>query len=189
MKRIIALIISILMLTLLLSSLSVSADSADRVFDPAGLLSGSEEASLTEHIKALEEKSGIKFYFVSYKTTSSYDSYSPEQFVSDYGITESNFVLLTVVKRSYEINYYIDTWGVTESRISDKEVNYILDDTDVYDNIKYGNIYDGSVAFFTLSQKAYSGRLGASYLVIAVISLIISMIIAGAVCGFLLKMI
>ena len=54
MKRIIALVLCIVT-ALLMASLSVSADSADRVFDPADLLSASEEASLTEHIRALEE--------------------------------------------------------------------------------------------------------------------------------------
>ena len=181
MKRIIALVLCIVT-ALLMASLSVSADSADRVFDPADLLSASEERALEEHIRALEEKSGIKFYFVSCRTTSSYYNYPPEQFVADYGITDTEFVLLTVVRRSYEINYYIDTWGDSRTKISDKEVNYILDDTDVYDNIKYGNIFDGSVAFFTLSEKAYSGRLGASYLTITIVSLIIAMIISFAVC-------
>ena len=179
MKRIIALVLCIVT-ALLMASLSVSADSADRVFDPADLLSASEERALEEHIRSLEEKCGIKFYFVSHR--SDYDDYAPEKFVFDYGITETNFVLLTVVKRSYEINYYIDTWGDSRTKISDKEVNYILDDTDVYDNIKYGNIFDGSVAFFTLSEKAYSGRLGASYLTITIVSLIIAMIISFAVC-------
>lgn len=180
MKRIVALVISILTVTLLLVSLSVYADSSDRVFDPADLLLASEERALEEHIRSLEEKCGIKFYFVSHR--SDYDDYAPEKFVFDYGITETNFVLLTVVKRSYEINYYIDTWGDSESKISNKEVNYILDDTDVYDNIKYGSIFEGSLAFFTLSEKAYSGRLGASYLTITVISLIIASIISFAVC-------
>ena len=65
MKRIIALVLCI-MTALLMASLSVSADSADRVFDPADLLSASEERALEEHIRSLEEKCGIKFYFVSW---------------------------------------------------------------------------------------------------------------------------
>ncbi len=184
MKKYLSLGIMLVFISIILSCLSPSyfADT-DRVFDEAELLTEREEISLTSYIKELEEKSGTKFYFVSVFEAYPNDEYTAGDFISDYSVKDEDFILLTVVERKYEINYYLDTVGDTESRISYKEVNYILDGSDVYDNIKYGSVYDGAYAFFTLSEKAYSGRLGASYLKISVISLVIASVISIIACS------
>ena len=75
-----------------------------------------------------------------------------------------------------EVQHHIDA-------INQKEVNYILDDYDVYYNLKGGEIYDGAKAFFELSATAFEGRLGAPWILVILVSAVIALIIGLAVCA------
>ena len=57
-------------------------------------------------------------------------------------------------------------------------LDYILDTSDVYYSLKGGEVYEGAVAFFELSAKAYAGRVGVSWAVIIAVSAVISLLIA-----------
>ena len=83
--------------------------------------------------------------------------------------------------RTYYYNMY--TYGDANYDINQKEVNYILDDYDVYYNLKGGEIYDGAKAFFELSATAFEGRLGAPWILVILVSAVIALIIGLAVCA------
>ena len=84
---------------------------------------------------------------------------------------------------SYDYFYDMYTYGRADHAINDKEVNYILDDSDVYGNLKNGYICEGCEAFFPLSAQAFTGRVGVAWSVIILVSAAISAVIALVVRG------
>lgn len=186
MKKKITFLLSLLLLIAL--ALPLSAQTADqRVFDGASLLSAAEERRIADAIASAEGQSSCAFYFATYTEAavraSGDRSYLGERFLKANGLSDrDDIVILTVYRDGYTYYYNMFYYGDAPSRISDKEVNYILDHRTVYDNIKGGNLCDGAAGFFALSAKAYEGRVGVSYVVIGVISLIIGASIGGGAC-------
>ena len=64
-------------------------------------------------------------------------------------------------------------------QINQKEIDYILDDSTVYYNIKGGDVAVGICEFAALSTEAYLGRLGVSWVLILIGALIIGCIAGG----------
>ncbi len=151
-----------------------------RVYDPAGLFDTAAEATLATHLDTLSESSGAEFYLATYRANGWSDDFIGDEYCREVkDIDSENAVLLIITFDTHDETYYYDmyTYGRADSAISSKEVDYILDHDEVYDNLKGGDLLDGSRAFFDLSAKAFEGRVGASFAVIIPVAFLISVLI------------
>ena len=182
LKKTAALLLAVLCLSLCLA-LSISAEEG-RIYDPAHLLSDTEESQLAALLDELSAESGVELYMATYRSKGSYDDFYGDDYCTRVQNIRGADAVLLVVTYEYPIDtYYYNmyTYGDANYDINQKEVNYILDTYDVYDNLKGGHVYEGAVAFFEMSAKAFTGRVGAPMAVIVVISAVIAFIIAAAV--------
>ena len=189
MKRRLCLFAILMSLLLCLSVLPTAAAAypAEVVFDNAGLLTESEKVPVTQSIDNAWKKADCGFYLVTYP----YDTvravggreYLGEYFLQKTGLSENSDLVILILHQNGGIYYYdMFYYGDAPRKISQKEVNFILDHDDVYDNIKGGEIEPGSSAFFALAAQAYNGRVGVSYAVIATVAFIIALLIGIAAC-------
>lgn len=179
-------IISVLMLCLLLCSLFVPGASAEDesasdgltgVIDASELLNELEEQEINEALAKASEEMGIPIcaYVFEYVGREVWG----EDYLAARGLSEDDdLVLMIVTVRRFEINYDLYTYGDAYFKINEKEVDYILDDSDVYYNIKDGEIAKGLCAYAELSAQAYCGRLGVSWVLILIVALVIGGIVA-----------
>ena len=184
LKRTASLLLAVLCLSLCLALTASAEAEAGRVYDPAHLLSETEESQLAALLGELSAESGVELYLATYRSKGSYDDFYGDDYCTRVQNIRGTDAVLLVVTYEYPIDtYYYNmyTYGDANYAISQKEVNYILDTYDVYDNLKGGHVYEGAVAFFEMSAKAFTGRVGAPMAVIVVISAVISFIIAAAV--------
>lgn len=163
-----------------------AAAESRRVYDPSNMLSPSESESLSAHMDQLSAQYGVELYLATYLADGPHDDFYGDDYCTRVkNLKGTDAVLLVVTYERFNHTYYYNmyTYGDADYDISQKEVNYILDEYDVYYNLKGGRIYDGSLAFFEQSALAYEGRVGISWGVIIGISAVISVVIALAVRG------
>ena len=167
-----------IMMAFAITSSANTMDGTPRVTDHGEYINAADEVKLEEKLKAAEEKCGVDFrvYVYTYSSSKGYvDMYDYER---EMGENFENLVLL-VISYEYGTYYYeLFTKGSAYTGISDKEADRILDNDDVYDNIKAGKLYEGIDAFITLAEKAASGKLRNSFKAVFIPSLIISVIVA-----------
>ena len=184
MKKTAALLLAVLCLSVCFV-LSVSAEAeAGRVYDPEGMLDPTEQAALATLLEELSAEAGVELYMATYVADDRYDDFYGDDYctrVKNLRSTDAVLLVVTYEKRNRTYYYNMYTYGEANYAISQKEVNYILDTSDVYNNLKTGYVYEGSVAFFEMSATAFTGRVGAPWAVVIVISAVISLIIALAV--------
>lgn len=164
-------------------ALPVAAESA-RVYDPDGLLKDTEAAALATRLEELSDEYGVELYLATYVANDRYDDFYGDDYCTRVNnIKGTNAVLLVVTYERLNHTFYYNmyTYGEANYAVDQKEVNYILDEYDVYTNLKGGRIYDGACAFFQLTAEAYGGRVGTPMGVIIVISAVISLLIAFVV--------
>jgi uncharacterized protein len=178
---------ALLMLLLCLAVLALPAAAEEtRVYDPAGMLSEAEASALAARMDELSSEYGVEFYFATYVAENRYDDFYGDDYCTRVqNLNGTDAVLLVVTYEEFNRTYYYNmyTYGDANYDINQKEVNYILDDYDVYYNLKGGEIYDGAKAFFELSAKAFEGRLGAPWILVILVSAVIALIIGLAVCA------
>jgi uncharacterized membrane protein YgcG len=185
LKKIAALALILLCLAVCFA-LPLSAAESDRIYDPAEMLNTAETARLNTLMDQLSAEHGVELYLATYNAVNRYDDFYGDDYCHRVkNLNGTDAVLLVVTYERLNATYYYDmyTYGEANYAINGKEVNYILDDYDVYENLKYGYIYDGCEAFFTLSAEAFTGRVGASWGIIIFLSAGISIGIAFAVRG------
>lgn len=185
LKKSIALALILLCLAACLT-LPLSAAESERVYDPSEMLNAAETAKLEALLDQLSAEHGVEMYLATYLADGPYDDFYGEDYclrVKD--IKDTDAVLLVVTYERLNDTYYYNmyTYGEANYAINDKEVNYILDDYDVYDNLKGGYVCEGCEAFFTLTAKAFTGRVGVAWSVIILLSAAISVVIALIVRG------
>ena len=184
MKKTAALLLAVLCLSVCFV-LSVSAEAeAGRVYDPEGMLNPTAQAALATLLEELSAEAGVELYMATYVADDRYDDFYGDDYctrVKNLRSTDAVLLVVTYEKRNRTYYYNMYTYGEANYAISQKEVNYILDTSDVYNNLKTGYVYEGSVAFFEMSATAFTGRVGAPWAVVIVISAMISLIIALAV--------
>lgn len=157
-----------------------------RVYDPSSMLTESEAASLAARMDELSSEYGVEFYFATYVAENRYDDFYGDDYCTRVqNLKGTDAVLLVVTYEKFNRTYYYNmyTYGDANYDINQKEVNYILDDYDVYYNLKGGEIHDGAKAFFELSATAFEGRLGAPWILVILVSAVIALIIGLAVCA------
>lgn len=181
-------ILSVLMLCVLLCGVLALGTSAEEertgdgltgVIDASELLNELEEQEINEALAKASEEMGIPIcaYVFEYVGREVWG----EDYLAARGLSENDdLILMIVTVRRFEINYDLYTYGDAYFKINEKEVDYILDDNDVYYNIKDGRIAEGLCAYAALASEAYVGRLGVSWVLILIVALVI-----GAIAGFI----
>ena len=185
LKQTAALLLGILCLAVCLT-LPLSAEESSRVYDPAQMLSTAEAADLNTLLDRLSQESGVELYLATYHAYDPHDDFYGDDYCTRVqNLRGTDAVLLVVTYEYLNDTYYYNmyTYGKANYAISQKEVNYILDDYDVYGNLKYGYIHDGCEAFFALSAQAFTGRVGVAWGIIIVVSAAISLVVAFIVRG------
>ena len=177
--------VGVLLCALLVSVLSLGAgaqtypDYLDNVIDKDDKLSDAQEQKINAALAEAREQAGIPICVYVFGTNYS-ESYWGEDFLREYGLSSStDLVLLVVEYTPFDINYYMYTYGDAYYQINQKEIDYILDDSTVYYNIKGGDVAVGICEFAALSTEAYLGRLGVSWVLILIGALIIGCIAGG----------
>ena len=154
----------------------VSADNArSAVYDRAGVFTPAEAAEIEKAANEAFSKLDADIYIVT--DDSRYVSYYGEDFINEYGIKGSAIVL--IITDNYNRNYDMYTYGKCGRRISDAEVDDILDDATVYNEIKNGRYKDGAIGFINLSAQAYRPAYG----VVVFWSLMLGLGTAGVTAG------
>jgi uncharacterized membrane protein YgcG len=154
--------------TLVISApISASASSESlvytRVLDRDGNLTASEEMRIYDAIADAEEATGVIFLVAVYDASEGIPS--GESAISSFGFSHrtDNVVLLIIECDDFENYYEMFTYGEAYDLISNRAADRILDSSDVYDNIKGGNLADGAIAFVNRTaykmEKELSGEI------------------------------
>ena len=176
--RRIALLLALIFLLSSCMLLQVSAEESSVVYDYAGDFTDKEIAEITALIEAKSAECGAQIVIVT-KNAWNYDG---EDFLlqhSEYSAS-SDLILLIITQHYY---YDLYTYGKASSRIKDTEVDPILDDPDVFYNLKGGKLFDGTMAFVEVAAYAYSDRLAYPMEDVIVGSLVFAAIVALVACG------
>ena len=182
LKKTAALLLAVLCLSVCFA-LSAAAETG-RVYDPEGMLNPTEQVVLATRLDELSAESGVELYLATYQADDRYDDFYGDDYCTRVqNLKGTNAVLLVVTYEERNDTYYYNmyTYGEANYAISQKEVEYILDTYDVYYNLKGGYVYEGADAFFALSAKAFTGRVGAPWIIVIGVSAVISLIIAVGV--------
>lgn len=142
-----------LYLAFLLAVMPISASASAenlvyaRVLDRDGNLTASEEMRIYDAIADAEAATGVIFLVAVYDID--YGIPSGESAISSFGFSHLNddVVLLIIECDDFENYYEMFTYGDAYHLISNRAADRILDSSDVYDNIKGGNLTDGIVSF------------------------------------------
>jgi uncharacterized membrane protein YgcG len=175
----------LLALIFLLSScmlLQVSAEESSVVYDYADEFTDEEIAEITAAARAKTAECGAQIVIVTTKTW----GYDVEDFLRQHSDYSGDLILLIIINDLGTYYYDLDTCGRADSLIKGTEVDLILDDPDVFYNLKGGNLFDGTMAFVEVASKAYAERIAFPMKDVIVGSLVIALIIALVVCGIII---
>ena len=126
---------------------------SSRVLDRDDNLTSSDEMRIYDAVTDAEEATGVIFLIAVYDAGKGIPS--GESAISSFGFsyTTDDVVLLIIECDDFENYYEMFTYGEAYDLISDRAVDRILDSSEVYDNIKDGNLADGAVAFVKNTEK------------------------------------
>ena len=179
MRRFILLVVTIMIVLSL--SMPAYAEPDKYIYDHASLFNEDQCAELEEKAKGLFKSYDAEFYLV---TVDIY-RYTGEDFCYENGIDmDTDNVIIMVINASdpKELYYDIYTYGNAYDKISDSEIDHIVYHDEVYGNLKSNVAFDGAMAYFNYSSKAYGGHLAAPASDIIVTSLLIGVAVALIVC-------
>ena len=162
----------------------VYADHNKYIQDPDDLIDQASEKRIAEALEAAEIECGTPIRAYVYKST--YYLYSPDEIIDEYEeLTGENFIDIALLAVSYEYGtYYYEllTYGEAYTAINDREANRILDNSNIYDNIKAGDLEAGIISYADITSVAISGALRPNLGKVIIASAIISLIVASAIC-------
>ncbi len=195
MKKFVRILSGVLLALLMLCAIPAGAQSDRELYpdylaevqDVDDLLTDDEEFLINASLELAREKAGIPicaYVFSSQYTYSGHEKYWGDDFLAEHELRDdAPLVLLVVTVTHFETYYDIYTYGDAYQKINQKEIEYLLDDSRVYDNLKSGEIAEGLCAYAELSAQAYAGRLGVSWVLILIVALIIGSIVGGLSVG------
>jgi uncharacterized membrane protein YgcG len=181
-----AALLALAMLCVILCLPVAATEGGVRVYDPSGMLTAEETSALAQRMETLSAESGVELYLATYVAQNYRDDFIGDEYCRDIrNLRGEDAVLLIVTYDLSDQMFYYDmyTYGEANYAISQKEVDYILDRREVYNNIKSGYVAAGVEAFFDLSAQAFEGRVGASWASVITVSALISVVIALIVCA------
>lgn len=143
---------------------------SSRISDKYDHLSASDESRINTAIKEAEQSAATIFLVAVYDTNKGIPS--GKEILSSFGLDHRyGSVVLLVIKYDVSVDsfgenrlefnnhkYEMFTYGTAHKAISNREANAILDDEDVYNNIKGGNFADGAIAFIRGSADAINSE-------------------------------
>ena len=132
--------------------------STEYVVDQSGTLTDAQRMRLESRLAELDASTGYHFRLYILDESVS-GRYVGEEYLDDYGFYHSDDLLLLIVSRYRGVWYYdLYAYGACDARLSDYEVNALLDDPAVYDSIKSADIYTGASALFSASEGLLQNR-------------------------------
>ena len=174
MKKLL-LIFFMISLLFTLISLPSFASGEGRLYDKASIIE--KDFQVEEMLWDFEAECGLPLIVV---TTTYYGGFS----LSELGISYSDDAIILEITE--DLTYSIFTYGNATERITNDEVDRILDAADVYDNIKAGRLAPGISAFIKNTKTAYLGRLQEPLYVTVIISCAIALVITGIITGIII---
>lgn len=122
------------------------------VYDLAGILTAEQISEIENAAEKYFGDSYASVYIVTDPTGKV--KYYGEDFIADYPQASKNSVIL-IITDNFQHNYNLYTYGKCNRLISNSEVDLILDDPDVYNNIKISQDYvAASLRFLELASEA-----------------------------------
>ena len=143
-----------------------AADYRPRIRDEYDRLSDSDEQKINNVIKKAEESVDAVFLVEIYDMSAVFIPKVGDRIVESFGFSTKDDVIVLEIYyiydsfseiftgEGYTYYYKMYTYGSPNVYISDSEVDAILDNENVYNNIKSGNYTDGIIAFVEESAKA-----------------------------------
>lgn len=141
------------LITILLSFTCLNVFAADQekyVYDRADLFSDPEIEAIESEARKYFGASYASIYIVT--DDSDYVSYYGDHFISEYKVADNCIILIITANSRH--NYDLYTYGKCYYKISNAEVDYILDHDGVYGNIKNGRYYEGAMSFISLASES-----------------------------------
>ena len=178
----IALSIIVLVIVVSASALSVfAAETQKYVFDNADFLTDAEELALEEQAKNLSERCGAKF-IIACKYSNYYEG---DWILQENDLSDNDDIIMLIITTSGGEYYYdLYTYGNAYSKITNVEINRVLDNSEVYPNIKGGELYMGLSAYMICAEKAYTSFLWAEFgdlLTVGIFAAVVTFVIATVV--------
>jgi uncharacterized membrane protein YgcG len=152
-------IFAVVLTVLTFASISISALAAidggvyTRVFDRDNNLSTSEEQRIYDAATGAESLTGVIFLVAVYDCDFGIPSGSSVVSSFGYSTSKDDVVLLIIEQDGGSYYYEMFTYGRAHTSISDSAADRVLDNRDVYSNIKSGNLADGAVAFINKTTE------------------------------------
>ena len=158
--------------------LNINAAEQERyVYDRAGIFDDSEIEALEAEAKKYFASSYASLYIVT--DDSDFVSYYGEHFISEYSIPKNSVVFIITANSRH--NYDVYTYGKCNFKISNAEIDRILDDDGVYGNIKNGRYFEGAKAFIPLAADACATNVNAIIAMTVILSLVSGVIVIAGV--------
>ncbi len=157
------------------------------VYDLAGLFTEDEIVEMQQAADDFYSKTKCNIYIVTENQTPYHNSddrvdYWGEDFVDDYLKGDAGNSVILIITDNSDRNYNLYTYGSCDRRISDSEVNEILDAPLVYDNIKNAANYSVAITeFIQLSAKACEAKIGLAILIGVIFGVVATAATAGCI--------
>ncbi len=149
-------------LVLVVFAFPVSAkENKKTVYDLADMLTEQETAEIENAAKKHFSDNGCSVYIVTAKSSDGRVNYFGEHFVEEHLKGDGGDSVILIITDNYQRNYDIYTYGKPDRRISDSEIDDILDNPAVFDNIKGGKNYAAACTkFISMSATACEAKMG-----------------------------
>ena len=144
--------VTLLLIMLLLSAACLNVFAAEQeqyVYDRSGVFSDSEIEAIEAEARKYFSESYASIYIVT--DDSDYVSYYGDHFISEYKVADNCIILIITANSRH--NYDLYTYGKCYYKISNAEVDYILDHDSIYGNIKNGRYFEGAMSFISLASE------------------------------------
>ena len=189
MRRKIALVILLAMLISAVLAFFSYAEESDFLYDGANIMSDADKARIEEELRSFNEDFYSELHVVTYSGGTSRAAVDRYLNMRGYHY-DPDIVIFVVELYPYDGIYYYElfTLGNTYNHYSNKEVNLILDNEDVYNATKSGRFSDAVGALTPLVMRAGEGKLRRDGWVwrTALVSLIIATVISGGATGIII---
>ncbi len=162
-------------------TMAYQASDSERIRDDKGVLSSAQKSELEQKLASAEEKCNVDIRVFIYDYSRDSTRYDIPKYERKVGQSFDDLVLLIISYEYGEYYYELFTSGEPNETISDNEADRILDNKDVYNGIKSGNIYSGIDSFITLSEKALNGTLTKGIGKVIIPAILISLAVASMV--------
>ncbi len=148
------------------------------VYDADDLLSDAEEEEIDAALQQASEQTGVRV--CAYLYCGNWFEELPKEYYRELlGFGNDTAILMVVEQTAFETYYLLYTFEDADYQINGKEIDYILDDSTVYYNLKDDAYVEGLCAYAELAAQAYAGRLGVSWVLILIVALIVGAIAGG----------